>query len=132
MFLQRAYERIKYEFPNSLALLEIARISTLLGSNLGLICGFISNTLDGKRLDYLMEMQDAENPIFSKELREFMRPEQPVNHNDLRHNLVTIRLIIYLTLECTVTLGKNERKLNSSATICTSQKVTPAGQTIIA
>ena len=79
----RAYERIKYEFPNSLAFLEIARISTLLGSNLGSICGFISNTLDGTRLNYLMDMQDAENPIFLKELGEFMRSEQPVNHNDL-------------------------------------------------
>ena len=79
----RAYEQIKNEFPNSLAFLEIARISALLGANLGSISSLISKTLDGTHLNYCMDMQDADNPNFKKKLGEFMQSKQPVNYNDL-------------------------------------------------
>ncbi len=83
---ERAYERVKNEFPDCLALLEIARISALLGSTLGLINGFISNTSDGAELKYCMDMQDAENLNFLKELEEFRQSGQPVNRKDLQQH----------------------------------------------
>lgn len=82
----RVYERIKYEFPNSLAFLEIGRISALLESNLGSMSGFNWNTPDGAHLNYLMDMQDAENPVFLKKVEEFMMSRQPVNYKDSAPN----------------------------------------------
>ena len=84
---EKAYERIKIEFPKSLAFLEVSRISAFLGSNLGSISRFISNAPDEPRLIYHMDMQDAENPIYLQKVEEFMESEQPVNYDDLLPHL---------------------------------------------
>ena len=82
----RAYGRIKDEFPDSLAWLEVSRISACIGSDLGSICGYLrcSNILE---LTYWMNMEDAENPNFLDRLHEYRQSENPINHQDLSPHL---------------------------------------------
>ena len=79
---KKAYGRIKDEFPDSLAFLEIARLAARTESDLGSICGFLKKS-DKLRLDYLMNMQDAKDTIFLKRLKELLQSDHPINTQDL-------------------------------------------------
>ena len=77
-----AYRRIKAEFPDSLAFLEIARLSACVGSDLGSICGYLKLT-DRLELVYLMNMLDSKDARFLTRIRELIQSGHPVNSEDL-------------------------------------------------
>ena len=77
-----AYDRIKKEFPDSLAWLEIARITACVGSDLGSISAFLkrSHTID---LIYVMNLKEADDPNLLDRIGEFKRSGNPTNHQDI-------------------------------------------------
>ena len=82
---ERAYEVVSREWPESLPLLEFARLAVELGSDLGLIVPML--TVDGNvaRVRAAMDMRDARNPEFLSRLESYVKNgEGPVNFADLR------------------------------------------------
>ena len=85
---KEAYARIRDEFPDSVSLLEIARIAARINSNLGAIQSFLLTGNDNKiELNYMMDMQDIENSDFLSLLRKFLESEEPINKRDLATSL---------------------------------------------
>jgi hypothetical protein len=73
---EAAYEVVKRTWPESLALLEIARLGVELGSDIGLISAHPTTTEEGRtRVDYHMDMRDAENPELLERLEAFRGPK---------------------------------------------------------
>jgi len=72
---QAAYEVVRAEWPQSLALLELSRVAPYLDSELGLITAFVVNDDRGKRVRYYLNFVDSENPDFLKRLREYTGPK---------------------------------------------------------
>ena len=66
---KRAYHTLKAQFPQSLALLEIGRIAAWTGSDLGNVCGFLLDRGVDFRLEYWMNMEDAEDAEFLGRLK---------------------------------------------------------------
>lgn len=83
---KRAYEIIRKRFPDSLTLLENARLGAQVGSDIGNLSGFLLKDGDEIRLTYLMDMRDAKNPVFLEKLGELMKSGHPVNWADIRPN----------------------------------------------
>jgi hypothetical protein len=77
---EAAYDTVSATWPDSLPLLELARIGVELGSDLGLITAMVTH--DGKRtsVNYVMNIRDAQDPGFSARLAAF---DGPVNRADL-------------------------------------------------
>ena len=76
-----AYGVVKRTWPRSLPLLELARLGVELDSDLGLITALPLLQPDGRvRVDYGVDMVDAENPDFVGRLKEF---DGPKNSADL-------------------------------------------------
>lgn len=75
-----AYDTVSATWPDSLALLELARLGVELGSDLGLITAMVMHDRMRTWVDYTMNMSDAEDPGFLARLREF---DGPVNSADL-------------------------------------------------
>ena len=61
-----AYEVVKSTWPESLALLELARIAAWVGSDLGLISALAIREGDEIAIKYAMRFDDATNPDFLK------------------------------------------------------------------
>ena len=78
-----AYENVKQHWPDSICLLEIARLAAWIGSDLGNISAFITENDDEWGLQFLMDMRDAENADFLNRLRELIDSGHPINRADI-------------------------------------------------
>ncbi|HVY78188.1 MAG TPA: hypothetical protein VG898_06755 [Solirubrobacterales bacterium] len=76
-----AYDVVKKAWPQSLALLELARIGVELDSDLGLISPLLLQEGDRLRVDYAMNFRDATDDVFLNRLAAL---EGPRNTNDLQ------------------------------------------------
>lgn len=66
---QRAYNLVARAFSNALDTLEIARLAATVGSDLGQTSAWVTRTaVDRFRLEYYLDMRDAENPEFLDQL----------------------------------------------------------------
>jgi hypothetical protein len=80
----RAYETVRRTWPDSLALLEIARLGGELGSDLGLITPMmLGNQMDGREVAYCLNMVDAENQDFLERLHQHRDGGGAMNWDDL-------------------------------------------------
>ena len=78
---ERAYAIIKAEFPECLTVLELGRISALLGSDLGQISSWLTQATEGEfSLNYNIDMKDAQNSKFLEKVRNY---DGPKNYADL-------------------------------------------------
>ncbi|MCK7553427.1 hypothetical protein [Marinobacter goseongensis] len=78
---QRAYATIKAEFPECVAILEVGRISAVLGSDLGQISSWLKQASEAEfSLQYYVDMRDAQNSEFLERVRNY---DGPKNHADL-------------------------------------------------
>ena len=77
---EAAYETVRSTWPDSLPLLEVARLGVELDSDLGLITAMLTRDQTGTRVEYVMDMRDAHDPGFLRRLSTY---EGPVNHADL-------------------------------------------------
>ena len=83
---KRAYEAVKIEFPDSLCLLEISRLAARVGYDVGVICSYLRRTGDQVVLEYLMNMEDAEDPAFLGKLKVLLASGHPVNQDDIQRH----------------------------------------------
>ena len=82
---QRAYDVVKSYWPDSLALLEIARLGAWCGSDIGNISAFLLEDATSYNLNYLLDMRDVENEEFlSNTLPKLLESGHPVNQADIR------------------------------------------------
>ncbi|HEV2547587.1 MAG TPA: hypothetical protein VGU20_09635 [Stellaceae bacterium] len=79
---EKAYSLVKAQFPESLCLMEIARIAAWVGSDVGSIAAFIIAKDDSFAVDYYLNMEEANDPTFVKKVADYMRL-QPVNREDI-------------------------------------------------
>lgn len=84
---QRAYAAIKSEFPNSLTLLEIARLAAWAGSDLGTISAFLRTEGNEIALDYCMNMVDAKSLGFLEKLTALRESGHPINWADIKQRI---------------------------------------------
>lgn len=84
---ERAYEVVKEIWPNSLALLELARLAVSLGSDLGHIAATIFDQGSRYKIDYLMDMLQAGDERFLGALQRHLhnQPDE-VNWKDLHQH----------------------------------------------
>lgn len=80
---EQAYEIIRRRFPESLCLLEIARIAAWIESDLGTIAAYLIQRGNGIAMEYLFNMVDAKDPDFLRRLDEYIKSGQPVNRADI-------------------------------------------------
>lgn len=80
----RACDVLRDEFPESLMILEIARLSAAIGSDLGSISPLIRKEGDQLILDYAMNFVDADNPSFFQKLEAYKEYGNNVNWQDIR------------------------------------------------
>jgi hypothetical protein len=81
---KRAYETVRRTWPDSLALLEIARLGGELGSDLGLITPMmLGNQKVGLEVAYCLNMLDAKNDVFLERLRQHREKGGAMNWDDL-------------------------------------------------
>lgn len=80
----KAYELVRANFPDSLCLLEIARIAAWVGSDLGSVAAFLESNADGLAMQYYLNMVDANDVEYLKKFRCHISSGEPVNHNDIR------------------------------------------------
>ena len=78
---ERAYKNISSRFPESVSILEVARIAAHVGSDLGQSSAWLSRKEDGSvNLSFFLDMRDADNPEFLQKVRFYTGPR---NHKDL-------------------------------------------------
>lgn len=82
---ERAYSAVRAEFPNSLTFLEIARLAAWVNSDLGAISARFRIEGNEIRIDYLMNMIDAESQDFHRRLIELENIGHPINLKDIMH-----------------------------------------------
>ncbi|MET0559839.1 MAG: hypothetical protein ABW065_14420 [Solirubrobacterales bacterium] len=81
---ERAYETVRQAWPDSLALLEIARLGGELGSDLGLIAPMVlGDPGNGREVAYCVDMRDAKNESFLERLRQHRESGGAMNWEDL-------------------------------------------------
>jgi hypothetical protein len=81
-FREAAYDVVKRTWPQSLALLELGRVAAEVQSDLGLILPMIHGAAPhARRVDYMINMEDAEDPGFLKRVEEY---DGPWNTADVR------------------------------------------------
>jgi len=78
---QAAYEVVRAEWPQSLALLELSRVAPYLDSDVGLISAFVVNDDRGERVCYYLNFVDAENPDFLERFGEYNGPKNTQDRN---------------------------------------------------
>jgi hypothetical protein len=83
-----AYDTVKETWPQSLALLELARVGVELDSDLGLIGPLLVQDGDRLRVNYAMNFEDATDADFFSRFAAF---EGPKNTNDLRPDCELVR-----------------------------------------
>lgn len=83
-----AYDTVKETWPQSLALLELARVGVELDSDLGLIGPLLVQDGDRLKVNYAMNFEDATDADF---LSRFAAFEGPKNTNDLRPDFELVR-----------------------------------------
>jgi hypothetical protein len=78
---ERAYALIERNMPDSVAILELARVAAWAGSNLGSTFAFLQDDGDYLVLNYIMDMKEGNDPDFIRRISELgssghpMRPE---------------------------------------------------------
>ena len=80
----KAYELVKSIWPESLMLLEISRLGAWIGSNIGCISASLTENTGYYYFRYLMDMSDADNPVFLEKLKQLMESGHPVNWADIK------------------------------------------------
>lgn len=80
---ERAYQVVKPCWPNSLMLLEIARLGAWIGSDIGSISVLMANGEEEYLFIFEMDMRDASNAEFLDRLTELMKSGHPVNWADI-------------------------------------------------
>jgi hypothetical protein len=81
---ERAYALVEKHMPDSTALLELARVSAWIGSNLGSVYAFLQDAGDYVDLNYAMDMGDADNPVFLKQLEDLKASGHPIRAESIR------------------------------------------------
>lgn len=84
---ERAYSIIKQAAPDSLMLLEIARLAAWIGSDLGNVFAILKEEGDDLVLDFRMDMKDANDPIFLAKLDQLIKGGHPVNSKDMQPHI---------------------------------------------
>ena len=80
---ERAYQVVKGCWPDSLLLLEIARLGAWTGSDIGSISAFMANGGEDYRFTFGMDMRDANDAGFLTRLDKLMKSGHPVNWADI-------------------------------------------------
>ena len=83
----RALERVRSEFPESMAIVEVSRAAAWIGSDYGNISGFLFDRGDAYEFTYLLNGVDTNDPEFRRRLieekaivnPEWLRPDQDGN-----------------------------------------------------
>ncbi|PDS61403.1 hypothetical protein CO653_33430 [Rhizobium anhuiense] len=75
---ERAYRIIEKYMPSTLPILEIGRLSAVVGSDLGNIACRLFDDGDYVASQHLLDMRDANNPAFLKRLEELQASGHPV------------------------------------------------------
>lgn len=75
---EAAYETVKRLWPDSLPLLELARVGVELNSEIGLITPMLRDDGEGPEVVYCINMQDANDEAFLNRLAEFDGPKTPL------------------------------------------------------
>jgi hypothetical protein len=84
---ERAYQLIKARFPESLTFLEIARQAAWVGSDLGNVTAYLSEDGDDLVLAYVMDMRDANDPVFLAKIQKLKDEGHPINWADITPRL---------------------------------------------
>ncbi len=84
---QRAHQELKSHFPESVSLIEFARLAACIGSDFGMASAFLRRDGNKKILDYIMNFVDEDNPQFHEKLRAYLDSGYPVNWQDIHPNL---------------------------------------------
>lgn len=83
----RAYDVVRETWPNTLTFLEVARIAACLGHDLGHLSGILMKKRNTYKIDYVMDMREADDANFLEELRRHLKEEPgEVNWSDLRQH----------------------------------------------
>lgn len=77
---EAAYQVVKRAWPKTMALLELGRVAAGLGSDLGVIAPMVIGQPDDFRVDFFVNLVDAESPEF---LERFGKYDGPKNTADL-------------------------------------------------
>ena len=80
----RAYNVVKEHWPDSLAILELSRLAAWVGSGLGSLHAFLSDSGTHYSLDYYMNLEELDNPEFDSRVLELLDSGHPVNWEDIR------------------------------------------------
>ncbi|MCI0428593.1 MAG: DUF2441 domain-containing protein [Nitrospiraceae bacterium] len=100
---QRAYEVIVAAFPNALDMLEIARLAAAVGSDLGQTAAWVTQlSPDRFRLAYYLDMRDADNPEFLRQLAAY---DGPKNISDLAPGKETFGVPDFRQYSCDFTIS---------------------------
>lgn len=78
---QRAYETVRNEWPDSLALLELSRVAVELGSDLGFIAPIVTVADGWAELKMYLDFRDATNPAFLYRLGRYDGPKNTADLN---------------------------------------------------
>jgi hypothetical protein len=76
-----AYETVRRVWPDSLAMLELARLGVELGSDIGLITPFLQTGEKGPEVTYIMNFKDAKDEDFLRRVGEFKGPKNVADLN---------------------------------------------------
>lgn len=88
---QQSYENIKARLPNSLSLLELARIAERLEHTFGHACPYILRLSETEnKLVYIMDTADIKKQEFWDKVKNL---DEPVNYKDLKHFVETDILV---------------------------------------
>jgi len=86
---QRAYQRVKDEFPESLMILELARLAVFAESDFGNIAAFLRTEGDELKIEYYQDWTEAENPAFMMKIAGLREKGIAVNHFDLMQHMAS-------------------------------------------
>ena len=80
---ERTYKVVKPCWPNSLMLLEIARLGAWIGSDIGSISVFMADGGEDYRFTFGMDMRDADDAEFLARLDPLLKSDDLVNWADI-------------------------------------------------
>ena len=76
---ERAYKAVESHWPDSLPLLEMSRLGACIGSNIGTINVFMSDSDQCHEVKFMMDERDVENPGFRAKLKKLVESGHSVN-----------------------------------------------------